>query len=42
MLWLASYLRDQNATYDAAATERTARENILAVITDYLRESLEA
>ena len=39
VLWLASYIRDQNATYDAAATERTARENVLVVITDYLRES---
>lgn len=41
VLWLASYLRDQDAPYDAAATEKAARENILATITDYLRESQE-
>ena len=38
VLWLANYLRDQDAPYDAAATEKVARENILAAITDYLRE----
>lgn len=41
ILWLANYLRDQDAPFDAAATEKAARERILAVIGDYLRESWE-
>ena len=41
VLWLAQYLRDQKAPYDTAATEKAARESILAEITNYLRKSWE-
>jgi hypothetical protein len=39
VLWLAKYFRDQKTPYDTVATERAARESILADITNYLRKS---
>jgi hypothetical protein len=39
--WLVNYLRDQDTPHDAAATEKVAREGVLAEITNYLRESWE-
>ena len=34
--WLVNYLRDQDAPHDAAATEKAAREGVLAELTNYL------
>ena len=38
---VVNYFRDQDAPHDGAATEHTAREGVLAEITNHLRKSWE-